>query len=217
MSVEFVGEPGECRSSRGAERRRRIADTARRLFVEKGFHGTGVALIAAESGIGVGQLYRDFAGKEAIVADIVHTHVGLFLDEDGLHDAAARDDARAARRWLSRFLEEGGQTKDGAAGDCALFAEVHAEASRNERVAAIVRETDARVRDNIATALAVLAPGERLARRRELLAGVILSLAHGLWHRIITDPGAPQVELAQYASQLMQREIDALVRDSREG
>ncbi|RZM06398.1 MAG: TetR/AcrR family transcriptional regulator, partial [Sphingomonas sp.] len=37
---------------------------ARRLFVEHGFHSTGIALIAKESGVAVQQLYRDFPSKE---------------------------------------------------------------------------------------------------------------------------------------------------------
>lgn len=210
--LDSTTEPVECRATRAMERRARIAEAARKLFMEKGFHGTGVAQIAAESGVRVGQLYRDFASKEEIVAEIVQTHVGIFLDEQGLRDAVERQDAIAARRWLSRFLEEDGRECDHATEDCAIFAEVHAEASRNARVATIVRETDARVRDNIAAALGVIAPGEALAARRMMLARIILSLAHGLWHRLITDPDAPQAQLAVYASQLLQPEIDALIR-----
>lgn len=217
MPLDTETDPVECRASRALERRRRIAEAARKLFVEKGFHGTGVAQIAADSGVGVGQLYRDFASKEEIVAEIVQTHVGIFLDEEGLHDAVLRQDAPAARRWLSRFLEEGGQDDECAPEDCAIFAEIHAEASRNARIAVIVRDTDARVRGNIATALGVLAPGAALAGRRMMLARIILSLAHGLWHRMITDPTAPQAELAHCASQLLQPEIDALIAASRAG
>lgn len=205
----------ECRASRAVERRRRIADAARKLFIEKGFHGTGVAQIAAESGVRVGQLYRDFASKEDIVAEIVHTHVGLFLDEEGLRDAVLRHDAASARRWLSRFLEEGGQDDECASDDCAIFAEIHAEASRNARIAVIVRDIDARVRGNIAAALGVLAPGAALNARRTMLARLILSLAHGLWHRLITDPDAPHADLAHHATLLLQPEIDALIAASR--
>ena len=215
MPLDTETDLVECRTKRAAERRRRIAKAARKLFVEKGFHGTGVAKIAADSGVGVGQLYRDFASKEEIVAEIVQTHVGIFLDEEGLRDAVLRQDGNAARQWLSRFLEEGGQHDEHATDDCAIFAEIHAEASRNDRIATIVRDTDARVRNNIATALAVLAPGAASAGRRTMLARIILSLAHGLWHRLITDPGAPQAELAHFASELLQPEIDALIAASR--
>lgn len=215
MTLDSETDLLECRATRAAERRFRIAEAARKLFKEKGFHGTGVAQIAADSGVRVGQLYRDFASKEDIVAEIVQTHVGLFLDEDGLQDAVMRQDAQAARQWLSRFLEEDGRDDENATEDCSIFAEVHAEASRNDRIAVIVRDTDARVRNNIAAALGVLAPGDAIAAQRMMLARIILSLAHGLWHRLITDPDAPQSDLAHYASQLLGPEIDALIAASR--
>ena len=63
-----MGEEGE---SRAALRRRRITDAARKLFVANGFHATGMAQLAKASGIAVGQIYRDFAAKEDIVAALV--------------------------------------------------------------------------------------------------------------------------------------------------
>ena len=42
-------------------RREKIVSAARRLFIANGFHATGVAQIAKESGIAVGQIYRDFS------------------------------------------------------------------------------------------------------------------------------------------------------------
>ena len=58
-------------------------DVARTLFTEQGFHRTGVAQIAAASGIKVGQIYRDFADKEAIVAAIVESDLAAFLQRHG--------------------------------------------------------------------------------------------------------------------------------------
>ncbi|MGD9665613.1 MAG: TetR/AcrR family transcriptional regulator, partial [Novosphingobium sp.] len=80
---------GDNRATRAASRRLRIVETARRLVVTKGFHGTGVAQIAAESGVKIGQLFRVFACKEDIVAQIVPQSIGDFLDESGLGKAAS--------------------------------------------------------------------------------------------------------------------------------
>ncbi len=74
--------PSACRATRADDRRRHLIDVARKLFTEHGFHATGVAQIAAASGIRVGQIYRDFSGKEDIVAAIVAEDVAAFLDED---------------------------------------------------------------------------------------------------------------------------------------
>src|SRR3546814_10817567 len=58
------------RGPRSAARRQHILATTRDLFVKRGFHQTGMAQIASSSGIAVGQIYRDFANKEAIIAAI---------------------------------------------------------------------------------------------------------------------------------------------------
>ena len=44
-----------------------ILKAALDLFVERGFHGTPVPLVAEEAGVGAGTIYRSFASKEALV------------------------------------------------------------------------------------------------------------------------------------------------------
>ena len=44
--------------SRAQQRRDKVVDVARRLFASQGFHATGMAQIAKESGVAVGQIYR---------------------------------------------------------------------------------------------------------------------------------------------------------------
>ena len=44
-----------------------ILKSALELFVEKGFHGTPVPLIAENAGVGAGTIYRSFESKEALV------------------------------------------------------------------------------------------------------------------------------------------------------
>ncbi len=66
-------------------RRAEIVGAAQKCFAEKGLHGASVADIAREAGLSVGQLYRIFASKEAIIEAIVVTakpralHYGLML------------------------------------------------------------------------------------------------------------------------------------------
>ncbi len=49
------------------ERRDEILDAALVCFVERGFHGTAVPLVAKEAGVAEGTLYHYFPGKEALV------------------------------------------------------------------------------------------------------------------------------------------------------
>ncbi len=55
--------------SRKEETRRRIVETASRLFQEKGVDGVGVDEIMRESGLTHGGFYAHFASKEALVSE----------------------------------------------------------------------------------------------------------------------------------------------------
>ena len=62
--------PPNARAGRATARREKVIQAARTAFKANGFHATGIAQIAHASGVAVGQIYRDFANKEAIVAEI---------------------------------------------------------------------------------------------------------------------------------------------------
>ncbi len=55
----------------GATRREQILKEAARLFAERGFHGVGVDEIGAAVGISGPGLYRHFAGKDAMLAELL--------------------------------------------------------------------------------------------------------------------------------------------------
>ncbi|MDI5971154.1 TetR/AcrR family transcriptional regulator [Streptomyces sp. SL13] len=55
----------------GATRRQQILREAARLFAERGFHGVGVDEIGAAVGISGPGLYRHFAGKDAMLAELL--------------------------------------------------------------------------------------------------------------------------------------------------
>jgi AcrR family transcriptional regulator len=50
-----------------ADKQEAILDAALELFVERGFHGTAVPLVAERAGVGAGTIYRYFDSKEALV------------------------------------------------------------------------------------------------------------------------------------------------------
>jgi AcrR family transcriptional regulator len=49
------------------DRREAILDAALKLFAERGYHGTSVALIAERAKVGTGTIYRYFKDKEVLV------------------------------------------------------------------------------------------------------------------------------------------------------
>ncbi|MFE1956869.1 TetR/AcrR family transcriptional regulator [Streptomyces sp. NPDC059479] len=61
-------------------RREQILKHAARLFAERGFHGVGVDEIGAAVGISGPGLYRHFAGKDAMLAELLVGISGRLLD-----------------------------------------------------------------------------------------------------------------------------------------
>jgi AcrR family transcriptional regulator len=168
---------------RAGTRRARIIETARVLFVDNGFHATGVAQIARLSGIAVGQIYRDFEAKEDIVAAIVEGDCYAFLERDELHQAIKARDEAAIWAWLRQFFRPSA-TRGGEQ----LFAEIVAESTRNPRIAAIFARKHEDVTGTMLDALAALVPGAHLAVRRESLAQLVLTLSRGLMQQRLLLP-----------------------------
>lgn len=122
------------------DRRRQILDAAEACFREEGFHGASMARIAARAGISVGHIYRYFENKEAVVADIVSQD----LEASVLAISALPATAEAQ---FDTLLEV---ALDHAAPErMALWFEVLAEAARNPRVAAMVRDADKQLRERV--------------------------------------------------------------------
>jgi len=165
------------RVRRAAARRERILDTARTLFIDHGFHSTGIAAIAKESDIAVAQLYRDFPSKEDIVAAIVEHDCQELIRSQELKAAIDAQNLVAVRAWLDRLFA---QIKDD--GHDRMFIEIIAESSRNPRISSVFKSLELTLREHILEALNVLAPGDTLTAQRGNLAHLIMVLSVGLLH-----------------------------------
>lgn len=53
-----------------ARKRKKIINTAIKLFVKNGIHGTSMAQLAKKAGVATGSTYNYFANKEALINDI---------------------------------------------------------------------------------------------------------------------------------------------------
>lgn len=202
MTTTSRPETSAAESDRATLRRSKIVATARQLFAENGFHATGVAQIASKSGVAVGQLYRDFSSKEAIVASIAQTDCLDYLGPDSLRRGIERRDTDAVWAWLRAFMDRG--DADGGA----LITEIVAESTRNPTIAALFHTTSCDVRRTMLAALEVLAPGEALAQRRAQLADLALALSLGLLqHRVLNTLGG-NGDVVETAMRLIRYEID---------
>jgi AcrR family transcriptional regulator len=197
-------------AGRAAERRQLILDTSRRLFIQNGFHGTGVAQIAVASGIKVGQIYRDFSSKEDIIAAIAFRDLSQFLDEATLQRAIDAGDMAAIRQWILAFV-----TYDEDIEGYRLMPEIMAESSRNPRVARLQEDISASVKSALTAALTAWAPGADRETARSELADLILALGGGLCQSIVMEAlrGRDYLPLCERLQAIVSRELD-LIRAS---
>ncbi|MET8633341.1 TetR/AcrR family transcriptional regulator [Streptomyces sp. NPDC057746] len=84
-------------------RREQILKEAARLFAERGFHGVGVDEIGAAVGISGPGLYRHFAGKDAMLAELLVGISGQLLT--GARRRVAEADGEPAGRDPERVLD----------------------------------------------------------------------------------------------------------------
>ena len=197
---------GKFNQTRAEVRREKLIEAARALFAENGFHATGMAEIARRSGIAVGQIYRDFAGKEDIVAEIVTRDCALFLSAATLKNAIKADDVAAVRAWIDKIVEPD-QSDDENEN---LFAEIIAESKRNARIADIFDKVHTDVRQNLLTALGVVLPTSVAPDRLETLADTILTISLGLMHHRLMGKDEHSPALISALRGIVDREIRAL-------
>ncbi|MGP2436795.1 SACE_7040 family transcriptional regulator [Streptomyces sp. JW3] len=84
-------------------RREQILKEAARLFAERGFHGVGVDEIGAAVGISGPGLYRHFAGKDAMLAELLVGISGQLLT--GAKRRLAEADGEAPGAVLDSLIE----------------------------------------------------------------------------------------------------------------
>lgn len=196
------------RSGKANARRARIVQAARELFAQHGFHATSMARLSESSGVLVGQIYRDFANKEAIVAALVEHDLDEFLAADELCAARCTSDHGMVRDWIARFIA----CDD--IGDTRLIAEIMAESYRNPRVAAIFDTMDDRLHGQLVRALTIIVPDAADEQRIVRLADAILIMAGGMCQRRInTRSTAPEVLALLMA--FIDAEIAAIEREPR--
>jgi TetR/AcrR family transcriptional regulator, cholesterol catabolism regulator len=92
----------------GAASRKRILDTVTRLFVEKGYHGTGIQEISEAVGLQRGALYHHIGSKERLLFEISMTLLRQamgaaepIVESDDSPDVKLRRLARALMRHHS--------------------------------------------------------------------------------------------------------------------
>lgn len=120
--MEKPVKPVTRRAEQARQTRRRIAETARRLFVARGYHVVTMADIAAEAGVAYQTVYAVFGNKKRMTHEIIWTTFEVENVHELLAGLAATPDQEARLRSaahiarvvserlgeLLRFLQESG-------------------------------------------------------------------------------------------------------------
>lgn len=123
-------------------RRQQILDAACERVRQSGFHGASMADIAKAAGLSVGQIYRYFENKEAIIAAIVAQDLAEMRDKFAEMEGRPGTLLDAIDDHLPESIEKCFDLRRSS-----LALEVVAEAARNPKVAAIVQAADAQERE----------------------------------------------------------------------
>ena len=164
-------------------RRQQILDAACNCVRQAGFHGSSMAEIAQAADLSVGQIYRYFENKEAIIAAIVAQDLAAMREKFARLEASGRCLAESVISECSQAVEHN-YDPDRAA----LVLEVLAEAARNPRVAAIVREADATERALVGKLLEPLRPDDRCRAEMAARGEVLMMLFDGMIMRGVNHP-----------------------------
>jgi AcrR family transcriptional regulator len=154
--------------SGAALRRKQILDAARDAFRTHGFHAASMAVVAGGAKMSVGQIYRYFDNKEAIVAAIVEEHIEEFMRDLTM---LASEDGPLSERLLNNFQQTIRRHID--SGFLSLTYEVRAEAARQPDLQAILVNKDIQIQNRIvelmsSTELARLSKAEMTVRAEQV-------------------------------------------------
>jgi AcrR family transcriptional regulator len=173
-------------------RRQQIVDAASACARRSGFHGASMADIAHTAGLSVGQIYRYFENKEAIIAAIVARDMAEMRDRYSELKDGETPVLEAILTKCSTALDELYEVESAA-----LTLEVVAEAARNPKVGAILRAADAEEREMQQELLREVIPtdcdeAERIARGE-----VISMLFEGMTMRGVNNPDGDREAIAR--------------------
>ncbi|MFN7128043.1 MAG: TetR/AcrR family transcriptional regulator [Brevundimonas sp.] len=201
-----MASAAKAREQRARERRQTLIDAARALFVKQGFHQTGMAELAAASGIKMGQIYRDFDSKDDIIAAICEQDISLLLSDVRLFDDSRMGGPQALRTWIEDYI-----ASQPGLDQCRIMTEISAEAGRNPRVAHILIDLESRLLTKLDSTLNALTNGriEPIVRLR--IVKIMFALNLGLMTQRAAQPNYDTTGALRPAMDLILGELERLM------
>lgn len=170
------------------DRPTQILDAAVVCFAKRGFHQASMHDISAEAGISVGLIYRYFQNKEAVIAAMADRH------KKQIHEILerARQAPNLRESLETLFTAHCGETEPQVT--AAFVVDLFAEASRNERVAELVRDVCETSMNGVTELIARSPEGRRSDLSPGEMAEVIFAVNDGMLLRGVLRIGQPAAE-----------------------
>src|SRR5713226_6259520 len=165
-----------------ADRREQILKAAMICFAERGFHQASMHDISAEAGISVGLIYRYFENKEAVISAMADRH------KEEIHKVLER--ARQAPNLIEslEILFTAHCCENEPRVTSAFVVDLFAEASRNPRVAELVRDVCETTMGGVTDLIARSPEGKASNLTPLELAELIFAVSDGMLMRDVLLP-----------------------------
>lgn len=167
-----------------SDRRTQILDAALVCFAKRGFHQASMHDISAEAGISVGLIYRYFENKDAVISAMADRH------KKEIHEVLER--AKQAPTLLEslEILFTAHCCEDAPQVVSAFVVDLYAEASRNQRVADLVRDVLQTAMNGVTDLIARSPEAESAAHglKPHEQAELIFAVSRGMLMRDVLQP-----------------------------
>ena len=184
--------------------RERIVAAARHLFATQGFHQTPMSELAVAAGVSVGQIYRLFTGKNAVIQAIVTDDTAAKMTELQAMNASVKSGEFSIEEGFVALAQ-----RSLSKGDEALSFEIMAEAHRNADVADTIADLCRDFRRMIRE-LACVANPDLSDNDLEGAEELILAFMFGLGHRTLSRPQLSEGETARLTGRMILAAVRAL-------
>lgn len=189
-----------------------ILGGVRQAFAEKGFDGASMQDLARACGMSVGNFYRYFPSKAAIVAALITRDLAE-MEAQFREILRSPDPMAALRDALTQRI-----TTQTCEGDGQLWAEITAAALRKAEISAITRQMEAEITTYLTTVFArvkALDPDE--ARRRYHAHAMLLVMLVKASAMHPADTQTTQTNLTALVLRTINRTLDDIVSDDLKG
>jgi TetR/AcrR family transcriptional repressor of uid operon len=174
------------------DRPTQILDAAVVCFAKRGFHQASMHDISTEAGISVGLIYRYFQNKEAVISAMADRHKKQI--HEILERARKAPNLREALETL--FTAHCGETEPHVT--AAFVVDLFAEASRNPRVAELVRDVCQTSMDGVTDLIARSPEGKASDLTPREMAELIFAVNDGMLLRGVLRIGRTAAESREH-------------------